>query len=194
MNSYNTNWKSVISEDIKRWAKFCREPLTKKFVIKTFLGCEEFRRLIHYRIQHTPLRILRPITKLLSDKINLYIWTKEIGPGFKIEHGFSTIILANRIGKNFTIFQQVTIGWGGKTDDDGNHAATIGDDVTVHPGAKIFGGVHIGNDVEIGANSVVLHDVPDHCIVAGVPAKIIKRRSSRNEPWQKVENTMVTVF
>lgn len=107
------NWKEIIVEDTKRWASMSETTCDMKFFIKTFLHAPEFRRLIHYRIKCSPLRFLRPLTKVVSDGINCYLWTKEIGPGLKIEHGFSTIVLANRIGKNFRLFQQVTIGWGG---------------------------------------------------------------------------------
>lgn len=55
-------------------------------------------------------------------------------------------------------------------------APTIGDNVVVYAGAKIIGGVHIGNNVIIGANAVVTKDVPDNCVVAGVPARIIKMK------------------
>ena len=180
------NWKEIIVEDTKRWASMSGTTCNMKFFIKTFLHTPEFRRLIHYRIKYTPLRFLRPLTKIVSDGINCYLWTKEIGPGLKIDHGFSTIVSAKSIGKNFRLFQQVTIGWGGGMDTDGNHVPTIGDDVTIHPGAKIFGGIRIGNDVEIGANAVVIRDVPDHSIVAGVPAKIIKTRVNKNHDWHRL--------
>ena len=50
----------------------------------------------------------------------------------------------------------------------------IGDNVHISAGARILGPIRIGNNVIIGANAVVVKDVPDNCIVAGVPAKIIK--------------------
>ena len=53
-------------------------------------------------------------------------------------------------------------------------------------GAKVIGGIKIGNDVIIGANAVVVKDIPDHSIVAGIPAKIIKRRSSIDSSWERV--------
>lgn len=50
----------------------------------------------------------------------------------------------------------------------------IGDDVIINAGARILGPVKIGNNVIIGANAVVVKDVPDNCVVAGVPARIIR--------------------
>lgn len=81
---------------------------------------------------------------------------------------FSTIIHASRIGRNFTIFQNVTVGYsnGGKPQ--------IGDNVTIYSGAVVIGPIKIGDNVEIGANAVVTKDVPSNVVVAGVPAVIIK--------------------
>jgi serine O-acetyltransferase len=74
------------------------------------------------------------------------------------------------MGRNCKVYQQVTIGF--------NHdlkAPVIGDNVEVCCGAKVIGGITIGDNVLIGANSVVVKDVPSNCVVAGVPARIIKR-------------------
>ena len=51
---------------------------------------------------------------------------------------------------------------------------------------KIIKPVHIGNNVKIGANAVVTKDIPDNCIVAGIPAKIIKRFDNESQKWVKV--------
>lgn len=63
---------------------------------------------------------------------------------------------------------------------------TIGNDVTIYSGAKVFGKITIGDDVIIGANAVVTKNIPAHSMVVGVPAKIIKVRHNMNEKWQKV--------
>lgn len=72
------------------------------------------------------------------------------------------------IGVNCTIFHRVTIAHGGNT--------FIGDNVILGTGSFISPGVKIGNNAIVGANAVVTHDVPDNCIVAGVPAKVIGKR------------------
>lgn len=76
----------------------------------------------------------------------------------------------------------MTIGFSDKT-----HSPYIGDNVGIKAGAKVVGGVTIGDDVIIGANAVVVKDVPSHSIVAGVPARVIKTRNSITEEWVKVE-------
>ena len=63
---------------------------------------------------------------------------------------------------------------------------TIGNNVTIFAGAKVFGKITIGDDAVIGANAVVTKDIPSHSMVAGVPAKIIKTRKEINEMWKKV--------
>ena len=97
----------------------------------------------------------------------------EIGPGFYIGH-FGGIILHSdvKIGKNCSIGPGVVIGTRGL----GNKGTPIiGDDVYIGVGAKILGGVKIGNRVRIGANSVVLKDIPDGATAVGIPAKIVRK-------------------
>lgn len=62
----------------------------------------------------------------------------------------------------------------------------IGNNVEIKTGAKVIGDVTIGDYVIIGANAVVVKDIPSHSIVVGVPARIIKTRGSLNEQWVKV--------
>lgn len=96
--------------------------------------------------------------------------TAEIGGGLIVQHGYGTIIAPRKIGKNCWVNQGVTIGY---TND--NDCPTLGDNVTVYAGAKILGDVHVGNNVIVAANAVVVKDVENNCIVGGVPAKVIKR-------------------
>lgn len=85
--------------------------------------------------------------------------------------GIGTVVHARAaIGRNCMIGQNTTIG--GKS--GWYEMPVIGDNVHISAGARILGLVRIGNNVIIGANAVVVKDVPDNCIVAGIPAKIIK--------------------
>ncbi|NHA15367.1 serine O-acetyltransferase [Thioalkalivibrio sp. XN279] len=96
----------------------------------------------------------------------------RIGGGLRLTHPNGVVVHPNCvIGVNCLIFQQVTLGCGGKKDG----VPTIGGHVDVGAGAKILGGIKIGDHVRIGANAVVLDDVPDGCTVVGIPGKIVRR-------------------
>jgi serine O-acetyltransferase len=126
----------------------------------------EYRNLFYKRIGKIHLTI-----NWLCPKMNtLFIATNDIGPGLFIQHGFATIIAAKSIGKDCWINQQVTIGYSNKTD-----TPELGDNVVVNAGAKIIGKVKVGNNSIVGANAVVVKNVPDNCTVVGVPAYIIRR-------------------
>ena len=145
-----------------------------------FIADKAFRNLFYYRVG--PFHIL--LSWLLSWYDNLQITTppQNIEGGLIIQHGFATIISAKKIGKNCKIYQQVTIGY--------NHqlnAPTLGDNVEVCCGAKIIGNVHIGNNVLIGANSVIVKDIPSNCVVAGVPAKIIRYLPEEEDLFDRVK-------
>ena len=95
-----------------------------------------------------------------------------IGKGTVLAYGGIGIVIHARavIGRNCMIGQNITIG--GKS--GWYEVPVIGDNVHISAGARILGPIRIGNNVIIGANAVVVKDVPDNCIVAGIPAKIIK--------------------
>jgi serine O-acetyltransferase len=87
----------------------------------------------------------------------------QIGAGFYIGHfGGITISPEVKIGSNCNISQQVTIGISGRGEKRG--VPTIGNNVYIAPGAKIFGKIEIGNNVKIGANAVIHKSVPDNAI------------------------------
>lgn len=83
-------------------------------------------------------------------------------------HGDSTFVSAVKIGENCWINQQVVIGYSNETD-----CPSIGNNVTIYAGAKVFGKVRVGDNATIGANSVVIQDVPANVTVMGVPARVI---------------------
>jgi serine O-acetyltransferase len=101
----------------------------------------------------------------------------EIGPGFFIGH-FGCIFVHPDccIGKNCNLSQGVSIGVSNRGEKKG--CPTIGDNVYIGPGAKIFGAIHIGNHAAIGANCVVTKDVPDNAVVVGIPGKVISLQGS----------------
>jgi serine O-acetyltransferase len=122
---------------------------------------------------------LSPLAKLVS-LVNFFLFGIEIaircpiGPGIFFPHTQGTVIGALSIGDNVTIFQGTTLG--AKEIDfsysqDGR--PVIGNNVTIGSGAKILGGIFLGDDSRIGANAVVLSNVPEGVLVIGVPARAV---------------------
>lgn len=100
----------------------------------------------------------------------------KIGEGLWFAHPYATVLNAESIGKNFRCIHCTTMGTKAGMDAGGGNRPVIGDNVSIGCHACIIGDVHIGNNVTIGAGSVVIKDVPDNCIVAGNPARIIKKK------------------
>jgi serine O-acetyltransferase len=170
--------KAVIEKDIERWFKETESEIDLKYpkwrgLVWFLWRFPEFRNLFYYRIEkehRVVSRVLSEFAKLFCKPMNtLYIVTPVIGEGFFIQHGFSTIIAAKSIGKNCWINQQVTIGFSSDAD-----APIIEDNVHITAGAKVFGDITIGSNSIIGANAVVVKNVPPNCTVVGVPGYIIK--------------------
>jgi serine O-acetyltransferase len=116
--------------------------------------------------------------------INLFLFGIEvpsklsIGPGLVLPHTVGTVLGAAFIGANATIFHQVTLG--AIVADYGfdlSTRPTVGDNVTITTGAKVLGAILLGNNSVVGANAVVLQDVPMNMLAVGVPAKIVKSPS-----------------
>ena len=124
-------------------------------------------------VHHIPFfpKMIKGITYLLFNSVVPY--TAEIGKGSKFAYGGIGCVVHSRaiIGKRVIIGQNSTIGRSLDPED----FPSIGDDVYISAGARIIGRIHVGNNVIIGANAVVNKDVEDNCIVAGVPAKLIRK-------------------
>ena len=104
-------------------------------------------------------------------------YNTRIGPGLYIGH-YGGIVVNDSvvIGEDCNINHEVTIGvkYGGRNPG----VPAIGDRVYLGPGCKVIGGICLGNDVAVGANSVVVESVPDSGVAAGVPAKVISLKGS----------------
>lgn len=97
-----------------------------------------------------------------------------IGEGFFIDHGHGVVIGETTvIGNNVTLYQCVTLGGTGK--EQGKRHPTLEDNVMVGVGAKVIGSFTVGENSKIGANSVVLSEVPPNSTVVGVPGRVVKK-------------------
>lgn len=138
-------------------------------------------RVCTYLRQHSLFKyFLFPVATIIvwhyPDKYGIDISSSTtIGTGLFIGHFGGIIVHPNTIiGNDFVIAQGVTIGEGYNPERTGT--PTIGDNVFIGPGAKVFGKIKIGSNVQVGANCVVTKDIPDNAVVVGVPGRIIKYR------------------
>lgn len=160
----------VIS-DVKRNTRRASFPLPEWLMLLYLLHNNAyFRTLFYYRIGAVKALLIswyRP-----GDRYFSISKTTKIGKNFQILHPYATIINAERIGEYFSCLHCTTLG----STEKGR--PVIGDHVSLGASVTIIGNVHIGNNVTIGAGSVVVKDIPDNCIVAGNPAKVIRTLST----------------
>lgn len=128
-------------------------------------------------------RRLLPVAKFFS-LLNFLLFGIEIavackiGPGLFFPHTHGTVIGAISIGSNAVIYQGVTVGARDLNFTfDKAHRPVLGDGVLLGAGAKVLGGISLGDDVTVAANAVLLMSVPSHCVVGGIPAKLLKTRN-----------------
>lgn len=164
-----------LHEDVDRWYKDDTLSFNKKLLLLLY-QYKEFRNLFIYRNRYPNAHRLFCywIKFWYPPEKTLYIECPDIGGGFYIQHGFATYISAKKIGKNCSVNQQVTIGY-----NSGLDCPTLGNNVMVTCGAKVLGGIVIGDNTRIGANAVVIRDYKrGYGILVGVPA-VPKKESSK---------------
>lgn len=154
---------------------------SKAEVMLTYAG---FHALLFYRLAHWLWSKRIPfIPRALSQAARFFTGIEihpgaTIGSGLFIDHGMGVVIgETTEIGDNVTLFQGATLGGTGK--QRGKRHPTLGSHVVVGAGAKVLGPIRIGDFVKIGANAVVLQDVPDHSTVVGIPGRIVRIKDER---------------
>lgn len=169
--------KQAVNDDMRRWG----ENETLWNLHKLLVRSKLFRRIFLTRVSFESRR-LQKVVRLFykpAEDFAVDVISKKIGGGFFVCHGNSTIVYAQSIGKNFLVHQNVTVGRGKKI--NGNDVPVIGDNVFIGTGAIVIGAIHIGNDVKIGAGTLVNKDVPDNCTVVGNPMRIICKKGMEDE-------------
>ncbi len=140
--------------------------------------------IFFHRVAHFLSAFYIPIIPRLISQVSRFLTGIEIhpgariGPGFFIDHGMGVVIGETaEIGKNALIYHQVTLG-GTSLKAEKRHP-TLGNNVLIGAGAKLFGPIKIGNNSQIGGSSVVTKNVPANCVVVGNPGRIIKRNGKK---------------
>lgn len=168
---------SEIKSDFQ--AVFERDPAarTRLEVILTYSGFQAifFHRLAHWLWKRRIRLISRCLAHLSRFTTGIEIHPgANIGKSFFIDHGMGVVIgETSEIGANVTIYHGVTLG--GTSFTRGKRHPTIEDNVTIGAGAKILGPLRIGTNSKIGANSVVIKDVPPNATVVGIPGKTVTK-------------------
>lgn len=146
--------------------------------VEVFLLYPSVHALMMYRISHFFYSKRRFFIARLISQFSRFLTGIEIHPGAQIgmgtliDHGSGVVIgETSIIGDRVTIYQGATIGATGNEKEFKRHP-TLGNDIIVGSGAKILGPVNIGDNCKIGANSVVLKDMPANSTAVGIPAKI----------------------
>lgn len=142
-----------------------------------------------WRVPALPMILMRVAQHLFAVDID---YRAELGPGVVIVHGFG-VVIGNRvrIEGDCCIYHGVTLGnrgseWVGSEREDGQPVVERG--CMFGAGAKILGPVRIGRNSVIGANAVVLKDVPPCSVVAGIPARVIGERPEMDENLRPIRN------
>ena len=111
--------------------------------------------------------VLEVMNHKLAVRLGVTIPKNVFGPGLCLVHRGTVVVNpAAKVGANCRIHPSTSIG-------DYNGTPTLGDNVYIGPGAKLYGDITIGDDVAIGANAVVNSSVPSHCTVGGIPARVL---------------------
>ena len=158
-----------------------REDPAAKSVIEILVCYPGLHAILAHRLAHRLFRWGVPLIPRLISQASRFFTGIEIHPGarigrrFFIDHGSGVVIgETTEIGDDVLLYQGVTLG--GTGNERGKRHPTLGNRVVVGTGAKVLGSIRIGDNVKIGAGSVVVHAVPDNSTVVGVPGRVVRVR------------------
>jgi len=166
---------AAFQSDLDRWSLRFENPslLFDHLRLAANLQATYFYRVNHALWLRKVARVPDVIVTVAKQLTGLEIYySANIGPGLKVIHGVGTVIGSMcRVGSHFTVYQNVTIG--DKLGRDTGKRPEVGDYVIATAGAQILGSVTVGSRSVIGANAVVLRSLPERCVAAGVPARVV---------------------
>jgi serine O-acetyltransferase len=178
----------LLLADLRQKAIWCYEDERPVSVLKALMADGSTAMVIYRVMQWARHHRLTPL-ELVMSRLNAICCNciigrgAEFGPGFVLVHS-TGVVINGRVtgGSNILIEHQVTIG------AERRQSPCIGNHVFIGAGAKVIGGITVGDRSRIGANAVVLDDVPAHATVVGVPARVVRvsrpRRLDRGNPLE----------
>jgi len=169
-----------------------REDPAAKSVLEVFLCYPGFHAILLHRLAHKLYTMKVPLLPRVISQFSRTLTGIEIHPGAKIgrrffiDHGMGVVVGETaEIGDDVLLYQGVTLGGTGK--ERGKRHPTVGNHVVIGTGAKVLGNIRVGDCVKIGAGSVVVHPVPDHSTVVGIPGRVV-RIAGEPVPEQMLEH------
>ncbi|MCC7233916.1 MAG: serine O-acetyltransferase [Bryobacterales bacterium] len=157
-----------------------REDPAAKSRLEILLCYPGFHAILLHRFSHRLHKAGVPLLPRVISQVSRTFTGIEIHPGasigrrFFIDHGMGVVIGETTvIGDDCLLYQGVTLGGTGK--ERGKRHPTLGNHVVVGTGAKVLGNIVIGDNSKIGAGSVVIHEVPPHSTVVGIPGRVVRR-------------------
>lgn len=148
-----------------------------KKICETIFCCYRANAHIHLRILGIKIKFRNPLINQLADCCCISDLKSILEKGTSFVHPVGIVIHPEtKLGKNCTIYQNVTLGSGKYNPYTQSYFPVIGDNVIIYANAVVAGGVTIGDNAVIGAGSVVINDIPSNAIAAGNPAKVIRTK------------------
>lgn len=179
--------KLTFMEKIKETIEVAREKdPAAKGAINILVNTPGIHAIMFHRVAHSLYNRKHFFTARLISQISRFLTGIEIHPGaqmgrrFFIDHGMGIVIGETaEIGDDVMLFHQVTLGGTGK--DKGKRHPTVENNVIISAGVKVLGPIVIGENSKIGANAVVLHDIPKNATAVGIPAKVVRLNGEKVE-------------
>ncbi len=170
--------KKSFKQDIIQFLKSENREINLQNILYSFanssIQCVLLIRLRSYFLQNKYTLVLSKITGWILERFySTSIFTTDIGAGLLIPHPLCVVINAKSIGENCTILQGCTIGLLSTSDPQ---KPIIGNEVYLGAGAKILGPIKVGDGSTVGANAVVLSDIPENAVAVGIPARTLSKK------------------
>lgn len=179
----NRGWLTIFRQDLH--SIFERDPAARS-TLEVLLAYPGLHAIWGHRLAHVMWKSNVKLLARLFSQIMRFITGIEIHPGAKIgqcffiDHGMGVVIGETaEVGNHVTLYHGVTLG--GVSLNKGKRHPTLKDNVVVGAGAKILGAITVGENSRIGANAVVVKDVPPDSVVVGVPGQALVRSKPRLE-------------
>jgi serine O-acetyltransferase len=175
----------LVASDLRAKAQWCYGDTRWPALVKTLLT-DGTAAMLWYRLMQWSRRWRLAPLEMMCNKASAICCNciigrgAEFGPAFVLIHSTGVVINGKvRGGEHIYLEHQVTIG------AERRQSPVLGNQVFIGAGAKIVGAVCVGDDCRIGANAVVVHDIPDGATAVGVPARVIRRSGNSPPPGHK---------